>query len=437
MKIGAFAASHNVSIDTVRHYIDLGLLMPEKHGGQYAFDDRCGNDLGEINSLKAMGFTLAEIHTVFMFRKLGRMASYKQDASIQELFENKYSKISELLEELKQISSRLEEKIQEFDRAREGKPLRLGVQLRNLGLLQCPRCKGELNLRKAQIEDNQVVEGMLDCSCGMKLIVKDGILMYAQVPGDGSVSLAQEPAGGRCITDCSANAVTDEMAEVPDNNRISDYIKNTDEAYLKNVYKSLEWTYRRLNFGELDGKVLLELGSGLGFFLRLIYDELPENTLYIAVDHDIRMQRYLKQLLENSETRRNILFICTDFLQVPIRDNAADIVLDLTGTSNYSFEHEEFLLKPALRYFSDHAVLLGSYILFGNFSVGSRIVASFRKNFRFETIRKELSALGFEVINELVTDYLDKGGKYESYFTDGERVNSCVIYAKRSGEHKV
>jgi DNA-binding transcriptional MerR regulator len=416
LKIGAFAASHHVSIDTIRHYIDLGLLLPEKNSGQYSFDGRCANDLEEINSLKAMGFTLAEIHTVFMFRKLGRMTSYKQDASFHDLFVNKHIRISELLNELKQISSRLEAKIKEFDSTQKEKPLRLGIQLRNLGLLQCPHCKCGLNLRKAQIEDNQVMEGLLDCSCGSEFMITDGILIVKTDAGDD---------------------VSDVLVEALDQNQISNYIQNTDEAYLKNVYKSLEWAYRRLNFVELDGKVLLELGSGLGFFLRLIYDELPENTFYIAVDHDICMQRYLKQLLEKSGKRKNILFICSDFLQIPIRDKAAELVLDITGTSNYSFEHEEFLLKPVLRYFNDQAALLGSYILFGNFSTSSRVAVGLRKNFKIEMIKKEISALGFDIDNEMITDYLDKGGKYESWFTEGERVNSCVIYAKRSGVHEV
>lgn len=445
MKIGAFAASHHVSIDTVRHYIDLGLLLPEKYGGQYSFDGRCGNDLEEINSLKAMGLTLAEVHTVFMFRKLGRMTSYKQDASLHELFVNKYSRISELLNELKQISSRLEAKIQEIDGIQEEKPLRLGMLLKNLELLQCPHCKRGLNLRRAQIEDNQVMEGMLDCSCGSKFIIADGILIYRpEAAGDIPVQVPEAADDGRLPgTETTGGIGRDGIDESSgtavalNQNQISDYIKNTDDAYLKNVYKSLEWAYRRLNFGELEGKNLLELGSGFGFFLRLIYDELPENTLYIAADHDIRMQRYLKQLLEKSGKRKNILFICADFLQLPIRDKAADLVLDLTGTSNYSFEHEEFLLKPVLRYFSDQAVLLGSYILFGNFSTCSRIAAGMRENFRIGAVKREISALGFEIVNEMVTDYLDKGGKYESYFTEGERVNSCVIYAKRSGIHKV
>ena len=35
MKIGKFGELNNISIDTIRHYMDLGLIIPEKKGGHY------------------------------------------------------------------------------------------------------------------------------------------------------------------------------------------------------------------------------------------------------------------------------------------------------------------------------------------------------------------------------------------------------------------
>ena len=43
MKIGEFAKKHDVTIDTVRHYINEGLLTPLRDNTQYSFseiDDR-------------------------------------------------------------------------------------------------------------------------------------------------------------------------------------------------------------------------------------------------------------------------------------------------------------------------------------------------------------------------------------------------------------
>ena len=41
--------------------------------------------------------------------------------------------------------------------------------------------------------------------------------------------------------------------------------------------------------------------------------------------------------------------------------------------------------------------------------------------------------MGFEIIDETVSDYVEKGGKYENYFKKGERVNACALYVKMRG----
>lgn len=161
------------------------------------------------------------------------------------------------------------------------------------------------------MDNNQVVVGKLKCNCGQKYDIEDGILKAGKVCGYSN--------GGN------------------DNNFITEYINSTDAAYLDTFHKSFQWTCKKISSCKLNNKVLLELGTGMGFFLRNIYNELPENCVYIAVDHNIERQRFLKGIFERIEHKRNIIFVCCDFLEIPIKQKSVDVVFDITGTSNYSF----------------------------------------------------------------------------------------------------
>ena len=77
---------------------------------------------------------------------------------------------------------------------------------------------------------------------------------------------------------------------------ISDYIHETDNAYLENMHRE-GMGEKKLIHLDLNNKLILDIGSGLGFFLRSIYEELPEDCLYIAVDRDFNKLLFLKDVL--------------------------------------------------------------------------------------------------------------------------------------------
>ena len=65
MKIGKFGEVNNISIDTIRHYMDLSLIIPEK-GRTLFFDEYCQTDLELIIYYKDLGFSLNEIKELFL-----------------------------------------------------------------------------------------------------------------------------------------------------------------------------------------------------------------------------------------------------------------------------------------------------------------------------------------------------------------------------------
>ncbi len=50
-----------------------------------------------------------------------------------------------------------------------------------------------------------------------------------------------------------------------------DYVKSTDQDFLDELYKSMDWIKKKVTNRENVGSNLLELGVGSGMFLRHFY----------------------------------------------------------------------------------------------------------------------------------------------------------------------
>jgi DNA-binding transcriptional MerR regulator/SAM-dependent methyltransferase len=405
MRIGKFAEENGISIDTARHYMEFGLIIPEKRGGQYYFDEGCKSDLKEILSLKGLGFSLNEIKTIFMFRRLGKLSPYQEDEYYRDIFISKDRFVGEQIQKLTEVKKRLEEKIKELSQRKSERKFLLGVDIKTLDLLRCVKCGGALTLSKGSIVSNQIIDGELTCSCGETYRIEEGILIVGAQQKISAVNVIH--------------------------NYLSEYINETDPDYLNNVYRGMEWGVKRLCSSDLEDKTLMELGSGSGFFLRNAYSHLPESCLYIAVDHDIERHRFLKNMLKGADHKRNVLFICSDFSKIPLKDKSVDALINASGTSNYSFEHDKFLLELIDKHIKEDAVLVGSYILFNNFGANTLIAERYRKNFIIEHIKKNIGSLRYKLLEDVTSDYVEKGGKYEDYFIKGEKVYSYMYYGKR------
>ncbi len=404
MKIGTFARQNNVSIDTIRHYMNLELLIPQRINSQFDFDERCQKDFDDIIYLKKLDFNLAEIKNIFTIKLLGRMTLFQKNDYYRGIFKNKLDYVKAQMEKLAEDRNVLEEEIRRLDSTADPLCYSTGIDLSWLRLLQCTACGGNPVLKEAAVSDNMVMDGILKCSCGCEYEIRNGILQ--------------------------AGPILQQEEQLPD---IISYIQNTDSEYLNQIYKTMEWNYANIDFGEFENRVVLEPGCGSGFFLRRIYDALPDSTLYIAVDKDIDRIRFLKGILEKAEHKKNILFICCDFSNIPLRDNTVDIVCDYTGTSNYSFEHGDFLLKILERYFKSSVMLLSSYIIFKNFSRDSSVDPVYRRNFQTSNIKTQLKELGFVPEAEYVSDTVARGGIYENYFKSSEKILTYCFMGKRSG----
>ncbi|GCD12248.1 MerR family transcriptional regulator [Clostridium tagluense] len=400
MKIGKFTMQNNITIDAVRYYIELGLIIPEKSGGQYDFDERCKSDLEKTIKLKGQGFTLNEIKAIFVLKRIGKLTTYQENEYYRDIYCNKKIELSSKIKELERFRDKLEETIEDLSKIKCMDNFKIGIDIEALKLFSCLKCGKELILSDGIITNNQVMEGKLKCTCGEDYKIEDGILLVGSVQSETNLDIV-------------------------------DYVNSTDSEYLDNVYSGLEYMNKKIQFEKLNNKIILEIGSGAGFFLRSIYTDLPDDSLYIAVDNDLNRHKFLKSMLQKSEYNKRVIFLCCDFLKMPLKDNLVDVLIDFNGTSNYSFEHEEFLLNLIDKSLKRKLIMIAAYITFNNFSIDSSIIEKVRKNFILKSIKNNILNLQYNIIDEKTSKSISKGGKYENYFKCNEGISSYIVYAKR------
>lgn len=404
MKIGRFAKVNNVSIDTLRHYMDLKLLLPIKSGHQYDFDQSCQNDFDEIQDLKTLKFSLKEILTLIDYLRLSGFSTKEYNAYMSDILHHKKTSLLEEEKAIDHALMQIESRINTLEQSTIVKTHHFGIHIGLIPYLACPSCKASpLNLECQSIHSNMVFQGKLTCSCGGSLIIDDGILI-----SDTFVEILYETDIG-----------------------LDNYIEETGEDIIANIRKGINWFTNTVETRTFDKAIVLEIGSGSGFFIRSAFSYIENCQYYIAVDHDISRHRFLKKHLETADISLPIQFICSDFKKIPLNDSCVDILVDFTGTSNIGFDTPEFMLDTIDTYLKPNCELMASYIVFDKFSTNHFLPIENRKLFNKESLSNNLTHHQFTINNTHKGDYHTNGGPYEDYFTENDKVYTMWLYANR------
>ena len=94
MKIGQLAKKYNVSVESIRYYINIGLLIPEKKEKQYYFGKKNIEEVSLILRLKELHFTLKEIHQILSIRRISNLVDEEDIYDIVNIFEDKKAQLN-------------------------------------------------------------------------------------------------------------------------------------------------------------------------------------------------------------------------------------------------------------------------------------------------------------------------------------------------------
>lgn len=409
MKIGEFSKKYNVSIDTVRHYMDLELIIPVKVGGHYQFDASCSRDLEEVLSLKKLNFTLAEIQKLFSYKRLTDLRTVEDRKYYKSFLYNKKAEMVEEKSRINRIVSQLDRRIEQIRTEKEHSVQMLGMPLGFVEFLTCPDCKCSLNLTIGEIEDNMIMKGIFKCRCGFELSLQEGILLNTH-----------------------QNRVIAQKDYVNFDNNIKDYSEKTSFEFINFKHGAIESMLKKADIKDNYYPVILELGTGSGFLLKRVLEDLHEDSFYIVTDIALERIQGIKSYLEKNSKHKKFVFICSDFLEMPVKKRSVDLVLDYLGTTCYNFEKEGYLIEKLDDVMKPGGKWIGCYFCFRPCAKSlAQYPEEVKPYFYKSSIVNSLENARFGKLGMEILGPVYEIGEYEPFFVEGDELYGLLYFGEK------
>jgi len=414
MRIGEFSEKHDTTIDTIRHYMDLELIIPKKKGSHYYFDASCDKDLEEILKLKELGFSLKEIQKVFAFNRISAVKTKEDIEYIKDILNSKYNELDSNLQKIRNSMLKLKEYInkhEEETKINVSEKSSLGLPLNALSILSCPKCDRSLNVSSGKIKDNMIINGTISCSnCGFKCNLEDGII----------INLTKK------------DLLLKQSKPFEASSSLGDYTEKSNSKYINFIYRAVQWIIKKVDVKLKRPSTILELGTGSGFCLRHLLDFLHQDSLYIVTDINLHRIKEIKERLESNANHKNFLFICSDFLNLPIKNQSIDFILDYLGSTCYNFEKDEYLIHNLDRLLVKNGLWSLCYYYFDKNSNSVKILPrELRHHFFIDDIESAIKSSSFIVESEDSFGPINETGESESFLIPGDNLYQKRVLLRR------
>lgn len=405
MKISSFVSKHNLSESTVRYYMDLGLIVPERIKKQYVFNDQCSKTVEIIKKLKDQDFSLEEIRDLLWLQ----LISGVEDLEYNEYYINQLNRKSNTLIEqktqLEEKLKRIQEEIERISAKEKPKANVLGVPIDFLRYCACPRCNGPLTIDKGQIERNMIIGGELICDCGFAAQIVNGIILV--------------------------NKSHEEKNKIDLDRFKEKYIENTDREFIKLIHEAVNWIARTIDFSSLSGKVIMKNNTGIGVCLRNLGHLLPEDSYYIATDNNIEFLKDTKRIMEQKKRKPKLIFICSEFNDIPIADKSVDLIIDKISGSSYDLNKVGFTMNLLKDKPKDGGRWIGTYLYFPTKSVPKSLKKEMIPYFTLDKIKKAFQESYREIDSKDFGSITMELGEYGSFLNKDDEVYQWTYYGEK------
>lgn len=334
MKISEFSNLFNTTPETVRYYVNEGLLIPHIKNNRYDFCEEDKKDMELLLRLKSYHFSLHDIHRILALK---RLSNFDSQDDLSDYIGILRSQKRELLNEKKDLEKTLKEIEQEIASLSRKKNFadgkRCGVPFQFLSLLACPNCQSSLSLENCNIENQEILSGALKCTCGYQAAIQNGII----IGETGPVS----PYDG---VDTERNCYRMMSPEL-----------------LSLVQKTYLWMDEQLASCDTSGRVILEDCINNYCFCYTNFSSLNPDAFYIVSDKYAEIVITYKKLIEKLGLKLNILYIAAGCHLLPLKHGCVDYYIDFDSSNEYAILYDCFAFHAIEKYLSPQAKYLGTF----------------------------------------------------------------------------
>lgn len=364
MKIGEFAKKYNLTKETIRFYTEQQMLLPHKHRHYYDYNKECEKDISDILQLKEMGFSITEIKEMLNYQRI-KKAYPEIDDMIKSYYKHQLDNIQAKKIELTNREEKIRKSLESIEKNRIQKSTQSGIDLNLIHLLYCETCASPLKIKKGDIKDGALKEGVLTCNCGKEYEIKDGIIFLQ------GADLEKPESTVKNIDDCE--------------------IKFPKE-YIASVVTVENWLKERILTDLKDDEMILDVRTTCGVFATSMIKTIKDKTvLYIGVERNFFFLQEAKLRIDQVEKKMNTLFFCGDIRELPIKSKTVHKIIDICGSVADMQETGDFKLSRKIQLLKNKGRLYGIFTNINSISTDNPI--QIIKSLNFNEIKNELATL--------------------------------------------
>lgn len=361
IKIGEVSRLLNISIDTIRYYMDLGLIIPGRNGNLYDFAEDSIEDIRWIHKLKEMGFSLKEIQRILSLRRTSNWVEPQEIAEYLILLQEKKKNLGEKIKDIQKEIERIEEEENTFALEAAANKTLIGVPLKALEYLKCPCCGETFQVEQVQMNSRYIYSGKLNCACGYGIEIQNGIIITPDA----------------CITGEDRGDIGREK------------YKNLPASVITMLQRSYNFILHRMQEMNLENKVILETDINEFFYLYTHFRKLKGKALFIVCDRHPEVLRMYKERIEYMKLDLDIVYLAAQKI-LPVKPGSADIVIDYFSANYHEIHTGNFFPDEVRGCLKDKGALLGCY-----YCREGAVKTKYRETFWNQIIRA-----GYEIIKE-------------------------------------